>query len=157
MRRFLYSRLLGLLEFECEWCLLLLFFSFCVSSVTNLFIISNKPEWLCATRFNDDVIFLSFRYGGLYDIVHFCRSWMSEEQLFVFGTFFLGKEMIRVQINYSYEISRSTVMNHWVRQQQKYGVQDYTFGQWSILESCTTIIMNYRSILKYRSQNQYIP
>ena len=54
---------------------------------------------------------------------------MSEEQLFVFGTFFLGKEMIRVQINYSYEISRSTVMNHWVRQQQKYGVQDYTFGQ----------------------------
>ena len=46
------------------------FFSFCVSSATNLFI-SNKPEWLCATRFADDVIFLSFRCGGLHDTVRF--------------------------------------------------------------------------------------
>ena len=68
--RFLYSLSLGLLEFECEWCLLLLFFSFCVSSATNLFI-SNKLEWVCATRSGDDVIFLSFRCGGLHDIVRF--------------------------------------------------------------------------------------
>ena len=40
--RFLYSLLLGLLEFECEWCLLLLFFLFAChqqqtcSSATNL-------------------------------------------------------------------------------------------------------------------------
>ena len=37
--------------------------------------------------------------------------------------------MIRVQINYSDEISRSTVITHSVRQQQKFRVQDYTFGQ----------------------------
>ena len=72
--RFLYSLFLGLLEFEREWCLLLLFFSsFCVLlSATNLFISYKQPdEWLCATRFDDDVIFLSFRYGGLHDIVRF--------------------------------------------------------------------------------------
>ena len=54
---------------------------------------------------------------------------MSEEQLCVLINFFLGKEMIRVQINYSDEISRSTVITHSVRQQQKFRVQDYTFGQ----------------------------
>ena len=54
---------------------------------------------------------------------------MSEEQLCDFGNFFLGKEMLRVQINYSDEISRSTVITHYVRQQQKFRVQDYTFGQ----------------------------
>ena len=49
---------------------------------------------------------------GLVMMSYFCGSWMSEEQLCVFVNFFLGKEMIRVQINYSDEISRSTVINH---------------------------------------------